>query len=80
MLSRSAFALFVFVALAVAGCGRRGALEEPGEPGAAAVSDPAPRPGATPLTADRASPGATEPPETRPGEATERRFFLDPLI
>ena len=80
MSTRPVLVLIFLVALAVTGCGRRGALEEPGEPGAAAVSDPAPRPGATPLTADQASPGATEPPEAASGTAPERRFFLDPLI
>jgi predicted small lipoprotein YifL len=80
MSPRPPLALLLIAAIAVAGCGRRGALEEPGEPGAEAVSAPAPRPGATPVTADGASPGATEPPEARPGAAPERRFFLDPLI
>ena len=80
MPARPALALFLMATIAVAACGRRGALEEPGEPGAEAVSQPAPRPGATPLTADDVSPGATEPPKTRPVAAPERRFFLDPLI
>jgi predicted small lipoprotein YifL len=76
---RTALILMLSAAL-ITGCGRRGALEEPGEPGARAVSEPAPRPGATPLTADQASPGATEPPAAASGAAPERRFFLDPLI
>jgi predicted small lipoprotein YifL len=80
MSTRPALTVFLLVAIALTGCGRRGALEEPGEPGAEAVSQPAPRPGATPLAADDVSPGATEPPETRPVAAPERRFFLDPLI
>ena len=77
---RRTLVVLLLTAVAVSGCGRRGALENPGEPEAAALSDDALRPGATPLTADQASPGATEPPETAPGAAPERRFFLDPLI
>lgn len=71
---------FLVLCVVLAGCGRRGALEQPGKPEAAALSDEAPRPGATPLTADQASPGATEPPASAPTDAPERRFFLDPLI
>ena len=80
MSTRLALSLSLIAAIAVSGCGRRGALEDPGEPGAEAISDAAPRPGATPLTADQASPGATEPRPAAANSAPERRFFLDPLI
>jgi predicted small lipoprotein YifL len=79
MSSRSAIAVVLLTALALAGCGRRGPLEAPGEPETGAVSDTAPRPGSTPMTSN-ASPGATEPQPAAPGAAPGRRFILDPLI
>jgi len=66
----------------VAGCGRRGALEEPGAVPAdtgLAVSQPAPVPGEGNLL-DPQSAGSQEPPQDRPAEAPRRPFFLDPLI
>lgn len=72
--------LLIILAIAAgAGCGRRGELEAPGGPAPGAVTQPEPRPGATPLTSIF-SPGATRPAEAAPSVAPERRFILDPLI
>jgi predicted small lipoprotein YifL len=68
MLIRSLLVL-TLAATAVAGCGRRGSLEAPGE--AQAVAAP---------IAGSPSPGAIEPQPARPAAAPERRFLLDPLI
>ena len=75
-------AVLLLAAIALAGCGRRGALEPP-EP-AEAVSNPAqqttsPVPG-QPLLTGPVSPGAQEPAEAGPTAAPERRFFLDFLL
>lgn len=75
--------LVLLIALAVAGCGRRGALQEPGSPDAAvapALSEPTLAPGGQGSLLDAQSPGSQEPAEDRPAAAPERRFFLDPLI
>ena len=75
--------LFVLIAsLALAGCGRRGALEAPDR--ADAVSNPveqttSPVPG-EPLFTDPVSPGAQEPAEAAPAAAPRRSFFLDFLL
>lgn len=60
-------AVSALIALALAGCGRKGALEPPG-----AVEEPA----ATP-TVFGASPPAPPPPEP---ERRDEPFILDPLI
>ena len=68
---------FVVIALAFlagAGCGRRGALEDP----AAAAADPTLD---SPSRLGAISPGAQDPRPVRPGPAAPpRRFVLDPLI
>ena len=69
---------FILIALiacvALAGCGRRGNLDAPGELQAEEA------PFEQTLIEAAASPGATEPPETRPVDGPDRPFFLDPLI
>jgi predicted small lipoprotein YifL len=81
MLQRTFIVLLILVTT-LAGCGRRGALEAPGEPEAAAVpADAEPFAGiASPF--DNPSPGAQEEEAERaePGAAPRRRFILDPLI
>ena len=83
--------LVIMAAVSVAGCGRRGALEEPREPDAAATVAPG-MPGGVVVpiapnaaaagehsTLDPGSPGAQDPAEGRPVDGSGR-FFLDPLI
>jgi hypothetical protein len=67
----------VLVAVAVlSGCGRRGALEEPGGP-AVAPTSPAPAgTGTSPL--DPGAPSVIPEPEVQ--SAPKRRFFLDFLL
>jgi predicted small lipoprotein YifL len=81
MLQRT-FIAFLVLLTVLAGCGRRGALDAPGEPEAAAVpADPQPFAGiASPF--DNPSPGAQEEAaeQAEPGAAPRRRFILDPLI
>ena len=80
--TRSALAILILVPLVIFGCGRRGALEEPGRAAEAAppaLTDTAPVPGGGDLL-NAESPGAQEPDQDRPAAAPERRFFLDPLI
>ena len=74
--------VLLLTAAALAGCGRRGGLQEPSAPNAAlapAMSQPAPAPGEGTLP-DAQSPGAQEPARASPAAAPRRRFFLDPLI
>jgi predicted small lipoprotein YifL len=66
--------LVALVAAAVAGCGRRGSLDAPGE-----TTTLAPGAGSASTTLDTASPGAQEPEPAQP-PAPERRFFLDFLL
>jgi predicted small lipoprotein YifL len=75
--------ILLLAAATLAGCGRRGALQEPGSPDAAiapAVSEPTLAPGGQGSLLDAQSPGAQEPAEDRPAAAPERPFILDPLI
>lgn len=72
---RTATLMIVLAALAVSGCGRRGALEDPAGPDAAAAEA-----AAIPGNADNASPGAMAPEAERPPRAPQRSFILDPLI
>jgi predicted small lipoprotein YifL len=67
--------LVALVAAALAGCGRRGALETPGEP----ETTLAPGGGSAAYTLDAASPGAQEREREQP-PAPQRRFFLDFLL
>jgi predicted small lipoprotein YifL len=71
------FRTLVIAALAIAalaGCGRRGALEPPGEPQTTVV------PSADVVLSSSASPGTLEPPRAKPIAAPDRPFILDPLI
>lgn len=75
--------ILLLAAATLAGCGRRGALQEPGSPDAAiapAVSEPTLAPGGQGSLLDAQSPGAQEPAGDRPSAAPERPFILDPLI
>ena len=79
--------LVLIAALALSGCGRRGALEEPGRPEPALTTAPnlvpiAPNSAAAGelSTLDPGSPGAQEPAEGGPAATAERRFFLDGLL
>lgn len=75
---------------ALAGCGRRGALEDPDRDDAvllpprsgAALVPAAPNDAAAGelSTLDPGSPGAQEQTEARPDAVPARRFLLDPLI
>ena len=67
--------LLVVAALAISGCGRRGALEDPDRVENATVGG-----AAIPGTADFDSPGAETPDAERPEQAPDRPFVLDPLI
>ncbi len=91
MIIRSALVLLL-IAVALIGCGRRGALEEPGGTEPALLAAPAPSgsrlvpiaPNAASAgelsTLDPGSPGAQEPGEGAPTDAPQRRFILDPLL
>ena len=71
--------VFVLAVLFVTGCGRRGGLEDPSDPGSATESRTL-LPG-MPGSSDAGSPGSAEPTPGRPGEdAPDRPFVLDPLI
>jgi predicted small lipoprotein YifL len=75
-------AVFLAAAVALAACGRRGALEPPGSAGdipSPAQQTTAPVPGDPLLTAP-VSPGAQEPAAARAETAPPRRFLLDFLI
>jgi hypothetical protein len=62
---------------ALAGCGRRGSLEEPGTPATGTIAAP-PGSGISPL--DPGSPPVAAPPQSVSQPAPERRFLLDFLL
>ncbi|MBA3518608.1 MAG: lipoprotein [Rhizobiales bacterium] len=89
MLARGLIVLLL-AAVALSGCGRRGALEDPGRdeavlplpPSGAVLVPAAPNDAAAGKlsTLDPGSPGAQEQAEATPDAAPARRFLLDPLI
>ncbi len=75
-------AIILIATTALAGCGRRGSLEAPGEAEAVsslAAQTTSPIPG-EPLLTGPVSPGAQEPPRAAPATAPQRRFVLDFLL